>query len=183
MTIGIIGVGRIGQRVLRRLSSFGTPRVLANDLHPDTSLVPQLKLEWTSKEEIFRHADVISLHVPLTAHTKNMIRTEHLNLMKPDVLLVNTSRGGIINEQDLAQALNAGRLGGAAIDVFEHEPYAGPLAEIERCLLTSHMGSMSIDCRILMEIQATEEAVRFLTGQPLQSLVPPEEYEVQRQGL
>lgn len=183
VTIGIIGVGRIGQRVLRRLSSFGTPRVLANDLHPDTSLVPQLKLEWTSKEEIFRHADVISLHVPLTAHTKNMIRAEHLNLMKPDVLLVNTSRGGIINEQDLAQALNAGHLGGAAIDVFEHEPYTGPLAEIERCLLTSHMGSMSIDCRILMEIQATEEAVRFLTGHPLQSLVPPEEYEVQRQGL
>jgi len=183
VTIGIIGVGRIGQRVLRRLSSFGTPRVLANDIHPDTKVVPELKLEWRDKEEIYRHADVISVHVPLTVHTKNMIRAEHLNLMKPDAILINTARGGIINEYDLAQALNSGRLGGAAIDVFENEPYTGPLADIEHCLLTTHMGSMSIDCRTRMEIEATEEAVRFLTSQPLQGLVPPEEYEVQRQGL
>jgi D-3-phosphoglycerate dehydrogenase len=183
VTIGIIGVGRIGQRVLKCLSSFGTLRVLANDLHPDTSLVPQLKLEWKDKDDIYRHADVISLHVPLTMHTKNMIRVEHLSLMKPDALLINTSRGGIINENDLAQALNAGHLGGAAIDVFEDEPYMGPLADIERCLLTSHMGSMSVDCRTRMEIQATEEAVRFLTGKPLAGLAPLAEYEVQRQVL
>lgn len=183
VTIGVIGVGRIGSRVLKRLSSFGTPRILVNDLHPDTKLVPELKLEWVDKEEIFRCADVISLHVPLTVHTKNMIRAEHVEIMKPDALLINTSRGGIINEQDLADALNAGHLAGAAIDAFEQEPYAGPLAAIDRCLLTSHMGSMSIDCRTRMEIEATEEAVRFLTKQPLQGLVPPEEYDVQRMGL
>jgi len=183
VTIGIIGVGRIGQRVLTRLSGFGTPRVLVNDIRPNTKLVPELKLEWVGKEEIYRHADVISLHVPLTAHTKNMIRAEHLSLMKPDALLINASRGGLINEQDLANALNAGHLAGAAIDVFVQEPYIGPLANIERCLLTSHMGSMSIDCRTRMEIEATEEAVRFLTGRSLQGLVPPEEYDVQRQGL
>ncbi len=183
MTIGIIGVGRIGRRVLTRLSGFGTPRVLVNDIHPDTKLVPELKLEWVGKDDIFRHADVISLHVPLTAHTKDMIRAEHLKLMKPDALLINTSRGGIINEQDLADVLNAGHLAGAAIDVYEHEPYAGPLANIERCLLTAHMGSMSIDCRTRMEIEATEEAVRFLTNQPLRGIVPPDEYEVQRLGL
>jgi D-3-phosphoglycerate dehydrogenase len=67
--------------------------------------------------------------------------------------------------------------------VFEQEPYAGELANIERCLLTSHMGSMSIDCRTRMEIEATEEALRFLRGEPLKGLVPQEEYEVQRQGL
>jgi D-3-phosphoglycerate dehydrogenase len=183
VTIGIIGVGRIGRRVLTRLSGFGTPRVLVNDIRPDTKLVPELKLEWVGKEEIYRHADVISLHVPLTAHTKNMIRAEHLRLMKPDALLINASRGGIINENDLAEVMQLGHLGGAAIDVFEHEPYVGPLAEIERCLLTSHMGSMSIDCRTRMEIEATEEAVRFITGNPLQGMVPPEEYDVQRQGL
>jgi D-3-phosphoglycerate dehydrogenase len=183
VTLGIIGVGRIGRRVLTRLSSFGTPRVMANDIHPDTKLVPELKLEWVGKEEIYRQADVISLHVPLTAHTKNMIRAEHLKLMKPDALLINTARGGIINERDLANALNSGHLAGAAIDVFEHEPYSGPLAGIERCLLTSHMGSMSVDCRMRMEIEATKEAVRFLTNEPLQGLVPPEEYEVQRLGL
>lgn len=183
VTIGIIGVGRIGRRVLTRISSFGTPHVLVNDIHPDTKLVPELKLEWVGKDEIYRHADVISIHVPLTAHTANMIRAEHLSLMKPDALLINTSRGGIINERDLADAFNAGHLGGAAIDVFEHEPYTGPLAKVERCLLTSHMGSMSIDCRTRMEIEATEESVRFLTGEPLIGLVPPEEYEVQRLGL
>lgn len=183
VTIGVIGVGRIGRRVLTRLAGFGTPRVLVNDLLPDTKLVPELKLEWVGKEEIYRQADVISVHVPLTAHTKNMIRREHLLQMKPDALIINTARGGIINERDLADVLNTGHLGGAAIDVFEQEPYTGPLASIDRCLLTSHMGSMSVDCRTRMEIEATEEAVRFATGQPLASIVPQIEYDVQRQGL
>jgi D-3-phosphoglycerate dehydrogenase len=183
VTIGIIGVGRIGGRVLRRLAGFGTPRILVNDIHPDLKVAPELKLEWVGKEEIFCQADVISLHVPLTTNTKNMIRREHLLQMKSDAMIINTSRGGIINEHDLAEVLNTGHLSGAAIDVFEHEPYAGELAKIDRCLLTSHMGSMSIDCRTRMEIEATEEAVRFLTGQSLQGLVPSEEYDVQRQGL
>ena len=89
---------------------------------------------------------------------------------------------GIDAERQLVQQL-VGALAGAATDVFEQEPYTGPLAQIDRCLLTSHMGSMSVDCRTRMEIEATEEAIRFLTGQPLQGVVPPEEYDVQRQGL
>ena len=183
ITLGIIGTGRIGARVLRRIPAFGTPRVLVNDVNPDLKLVPELKLEWVGKEDIYRDADLISLHVPLTAQTKNMIRREHLMSMKPDALIINTSRGGVINEHDLAEVLKSGHLGGAAIDVFEHEPYSGDLCGIDRCLLTSHMGSMSVDCRTRMEIEATEEAVRFFTGKPLQALVPPHEYEVQRQGL
>jgi D-3-phosphoglycerate dehydrogenase len=169
--------------VLRRIPAFGTPRVLVNDINPDTALVPELKLEWVGKEDIYRQADLISLHVPLTAQTKNMIRREHLLQMKPDALLINTARGGVINEADLAEVMRSGHLGGAAIDVFEHEPYAGELSKIERCLLTSHMGSMSADCRMRMEIEATEEAVRFLTGKPLKGLVPPAEYDVQRAGF
>jgi D-3-phosphoglycerate dehydrogenase len=156
--------------------------VLVNDLKPDLKLVPELKLEWVSKEDIYRNADVISLHVPLTTQTRNMIRREQLLQMKPDVLLINTSRGGIINERDLAETMRTGHIGGAAIDVFDHEPYAGELAGIDRCLLTAHMGSMSVDCRTRMEIEATEEAVRFLQGKPLQSPVPAQEYELQRQG-
>jgi D-3-phosphoglycerate dehydrogenase len=183
VTIGIIGVGRIGRRVLRRLSGFGTPRVLVNDLRPDVQAVPELKLEWVTKDEIYRTADVISLHVPMTPLTKNLIHAQQLALMKSGALLINTSRGGIINEHDLAEALTAGRLGGAAVDVFEQEPYKGPLANIDHCLLTSHMGSMSEDCRTRMEIEATEEAVRFLTGKPLMGVVPQEEYDVQRMGL
>lgn len=183
ITVGIIGTGRIGARVLRRIPAFGTPRVLVNDINPDLRLVPELKLEWVGKEDIYRNADLISLHVPLTIHTKNMIRREHLLTMKPDALLINCARGGIVNEHDLAEVMKSGHLGGAAIDVFEHEPYTGELAQIERCLLTAHMGSMSVDCRTRMEIEATEEAVRFLSGKPLQSPVPKDEYDVQRQGL
>ena len=183
ITIGIIGVGRIGGRVLSRLAGFGSPRILVNDTNPNLEVAPELKLEWVGKEEIYRHADLISLHVPMTVQTKNMIMREHLLMMKPDAMIINTSRGGIINEYDLEEVLSAGHLNGAAIDVFDQEPYNGALAQIDRCLLTSHMGSMSIDCRTRMEIESTEEAVRFLTGKSLQGLVPPEEYEVQRQGL
>ena len=183
VTVGIIGTGRIGSRVLRRIPAFGTPRVLVNDINPDSRLVQELKLEWVDKEEIYRQADVISLHVPMTPHTKHMIRREQLLQMKPDALLINTARGGIINERDLADVMSSGHLGGAAIDVFEEEPYSGPLATIERCILTSHMGSMTVDCRTRMEIEATEEAVRFLTGRPLQSAVPSHEYDAQRQFL
>src|ERR1700683_634871 len=100
VTVGIIGTGRIGGRVLRRIPAFGTPRVLVNDLKPDLKLVPELKLEWVDKEEIYRSADVISLHVPLTMQTRNMIGRAQLLQMKPDALLINTSRGGIINEQE-----------------------------------------------------------------------------------
>lgn len=183
VTIGIIGAGRIGGRVIRRLSAFGTPRILVNDMNPNSSITTDLKLEWVGKEEIYQQADVISLHLPLTVHTKNMLRRKQLLQMKQDAMLINTSRGGIINEHDLAEVLRTGHLGGAAIDVFEQEPYHGALAEIDSCLLTSHMGSMSIDCRTRMEIEATEEAVRFLTGHDLQGLVPSEEYDVQKQGL
>lgn len=182
ITIGIIGVGRIGGRVLRHLSGFASPRVLLNDLYPTQIDLGLVRPEWTEKEIIYREADVISLHLPLTGETKNMIRYEHLKAMKPDAIIINTSRGGIINEPDLARALNEGHLSGAAVDVFEQEPYKGDLELIDRCLLTSHMGSMSIDCRTRMEIEATEEAVRFLTGKSLVGLVPPEEYALRRMG-
>jgi D-3-phosphoglycerate dehydrogenase len=183
VTIGIIGVGRIGGRVIRRTKGFGTPRILANDLLPDTESYREHKIEWVTKEQIYREADIVSLHVPLTGLTKNMIRREQLLSMKQDSIIINAARGGIVNEQDLYDVMKSGHLSGAAIDVFEHEPYKGPLSEIERCLLTAHMGSMSIDCRTRMEIEATEEAVRFLTGKSLESEVPQAEYDAQSQGL
>jgi len=184
VTIGIIGAGRIGGGVINRLAGFGVSRILVNEIQRDSfENTSRITLEYVDKETIYRMADVISLHVPLTAQTKNMIRQEQLMQMKSDALLINTARGGIVNEHDLAEVMNAGHLGGAAIDVFDHEPYSGPLAQIERCVLTAHMGSMSIDCRTRMEIEATGEAVRFLTGKALQGLVPSEEYDVQREGL
>jgi D-3-phosphoglycerate dehydrogenase len=182
-TIGIIGLGRIGTRVLNRLSVFGTPRLLVNDINRNKELNHKFKLEWVSKEKIYQEADIISLHLPLTARTKNMICQKELKMMKSDASIINTSRGGIINERDLYDVMKKGHLSGVAIDVFDNEPYSGKLSEIERCLLTAHLGSMSIDCRTQMEIEATEEAIRFISNKPLISEVPNAEYEVQREGL
>lgn len=183
ITVGIIGVGRIGTRVLRRTKAFGTPRILVNDTMPDSELGREFKLEWVTKEQIYQEADIISLHLPLTPLTKNLIRREQLLSMKPDAMIINTARGGIVNERDLYEVMMGGHLSGAAIDVYDQEPYAGPLADIERCLLTSHMGSMSIDCRTRMEIEATEEVVRFFADKPLANEVPQVEYDVQSQNL
>jgi D-3-phosphoglycerate dehydrogenase len=176
VTIGIVGAGRIGGRVIRRLAAFGSPRMLVNDLAPDPQIAPGLKLEWVGKEQILREADLISIHAPLTAHTRGLFGEEELLLMKPDALLVNVARGGIVDEDALFEVMSRGHLAGAAIDVFEREPYGGRLAEIERCLLTSHMGSMSLDCRERMEIEATEEVIRYASSLPLKSPVPEYEY-------
>jgi len=182
-TIGIIGLGRIGVRVLNRLSIFGTPRLLVNDILPNKSLNHKFKLEWVDKKTIYKEADLISLHVPLSRSTKNLITIEELNMMKPNANLINLSRGGVINEDDLYTVMKNGHLSGAAIDVFEKEPYNGPLKEINRCILTAHMGSMSYDCRALMEIQATEDVVRYVSGKEMYYPVPNDEYEVQKQGF
>ena len=103
--------------------------------------------------------------------------------MKPDAIIINTSRGGFVNEHDLFEIMQSGHLSGAAIDVFEQEQYDGQLRKVELCLLTAHMGSMSVDCRNRMEAESTEEAVRFLTGCALRSEVPQEEYDLQKQWL
>jgi D-3-phosphoglycerate dehydrogenase / 2-oxoglutarate reductase len=179
VSIGIIGVGRIGSRVIRRLTPFGSPRVLINDLQRSNQITDKLKLEWVDKETIFRECDVISLHVPLTSETKNLVGEAELRKMKKDALLINMARGGIVDEVALYQALVENRIGGAAIDVFENEPYTGPLTELPNCILTAHMGSMSTDCRVKMEIDATEDAVRYIRQQSLLRPVPASEYLIQ----
>jgi len=179
VTIGVIGLGRIGIGVLARLQGFGRPRILVNDIQEKKYIETAFNFEWAEKEELYRQADVITLHVPLTKQTKGMIGEKELRLMKPDAVVINTARGGIINENDLYQVMKDGHLSGAAIDVFEQEPYDGPLKEIERCYLTSHMGSMSADCRARMEIEATQEAIRFIKGETLEGVVPEVEYEAQ----
>jgi len=178
-TVGIIGVGRIGQKVIKHLRGFNPKKVLVNDLHRQNLDAEEFPVVWSDKETIYEEAEVISLHVPLTRITKNMIVREHLLSMKSDAVIINTSRGGIINETDLYDVLKQGHLSGAAIDVFEIEPYAGRLIELDNCLLTSHMGSMALDCRARMELEATTEAIRFIENQPQQSAVPVEEFLVQ----
>ena len=181
--IGIIGMGRIGSEVIKNLSGFKCETILINDIvYIDKNELPgNVKLK--SKEEIYKEADIITLHVPLTSKTKDMIKEVHLKSMKSDAVIINTARGSIINEDDLYKVMKSGHLGGAAIDVFNFEPYCGKLSELENLILTAHMGSMSKDCRAAMEIEATEEVVRFIKNQPLQGTVPNEEYIIQKEGL
>ena len=183
ITLGVIGVGRIGSRVIRRTKPFGSPRLLVNDINPTKQSNMDFKLEWVSKQTIYEDADIICIHLPLTRHTHNLVTKKELLSMKSDAAIINVSRGGIINEKDLYDVLKSGHLIGAAIDVFEKEPYTGILTEIESCILTSHMGSMSVDCRSRMEIEATEEVVRFFKNTSLINEVPQAEYEVQLDKL
>ena len=172
IAVGVIGVGRVGGRVVRLLESFGT-RVLAHDIAP--SVQPD-HVEWTSKERIFREADLITLHVPLTGATSHLIGPTELALMKRDAFLVNTARGGVVDEAALAAALRDGRLAGAAVDVFATEPYSGELASLKNCLITCHMGSMSEDCRFKMEYEAVINAIRFVRSETGIQMVPESEY-------
>ena len=185
VTIGIIGAGRIGSRVICHLAGFECGRILVNDSDPTILLPthPTCIIESASKDAIYREADIISIHVPLTAKTKNLITKEEISRMMPGTFLINTSRGGIINEPDLFCALQSQYLGGAAVDVFEQEPYCGDLASLDHCLLTAHMGSMSVDCRTRMETEAVEEVVRLIAGKPLLFPVPEEEYGNQEEFL
>lgn len=176
-TVGVMGVGRVGARVIRHLSGFDA-RILANDLKPDLEFGAEHGVRWVDKPTLYREADLITLHLPLTRQTKALIARREIELMKPEAILINTSRGGVVNEQDLAEALRLHRLGAAALDVFQHEPYAGPLITVENCILTCHMGSMAKDCRARMELEATEEVIRFLNNVPLRQLVPEEEYQM-----
>lgn len=179
VTLGLIGAGRIGRKVIEIVSLLGARTILVNDIRDDLALETMPWVKTVTKEEIYKNADLISVHVPLTRVTSDMIRYDQLLKMKKEAMIINTSRGGIVNEEDLARVLHEGHLMGAAVDVFDKEPYDGELRSIERCILTSHMGSMSFDCRSRMEIEATEEAIRFLNGQPLKALVPQHEYDAQ----
>ncbi len=178
LTIGIIGIGQIGKRVARHLTGFGA-KIIANDLEPDKAFAAGIGLEWVEKETLFSQADVICLHVPRTPTTLGLVGREELAMMKNDAILINTARGGLIDEAALADALRSGQLGGAGIDVYDQEPYEGELTQIENCVLTCHMGASTKSSRLRMEIQAAENLISFLKGEPVPRLVPNAEYEIQ----
>ena len=140
LTVGIIGMGRIGRRTAKLLSAFGA-NIIANDIEPDESINSYLHVEWVSKSRLLKEADIVCLHVPKTPATIDIINQEELNLMKNDAFLVNTARGGLINEKALFNALNKNQIAGAGLDVYNEEPYlGGPLSKLENIIMTCHMG-------------------------------------------
>jgi D-3-phosphoglycerate dehydrogenase len=175
MTVGVIGVGRIGRRVIQHLKGW-SPQILAHDIREDLDFSGMTGCTWTDAETIYRRADIITLHVPLTRRTRGMIGERQLAMMKPEAIFINTARGELVDEAALTRALRANPRFSAAIDVFEKEPYDGELIGLENCLLSSHMGSATRDCRLRMELEAAQEVVRHFNGQPFSCPVPESEY-------
>ncbi len=165
--MGIVGFGRIGRRVGELAHALGM-EVLAYDLRPGRE--PDYRpFAWRSVEAIFAEADVISLHCPLDEHTEGMVNRVRIGTMKPSALLINTARGGLVHERDLADALNAGRIAGAALDVLSQEPPAedNPLVGAQNCLITPHLAWATQEARRrLMAITAANVAA-FLRGEPM----------------
>jgi glycerate dehydrogenase len=166
MTMGIVGLGQIGRQVARLAEAFGM-NVVAVSRQPPNDLPPTIRL--VTLDELFRTSDVVSLHCPLTPQTRNMIDAGRLGTMKPTALLINTSRGGLIVEQDLADALNAGGIAGAAVDVLSGEPppASNPLLSARNCYVTPHIAWASRAARERL-LQVTVENVQaFLAGTPV----------------
>ncbi len=178
--VGIIGTGRVGSKVLKHLQGFSPKQILVNDIQPDHNLYDLYHAELVSKDIIYRKSDIITLHVPLTPQTSPLIAARELEQMKPSVFLINTARGGVVGEKDLFDALKNRKIGAAAIDVFDTEPYGGELLTLDNCYLTCHMGSCTVDCRFEMEKLATEEVIRFIRGERLRLQVPEYEYELKQ---
>ncbi|HEB9430790.1 TPA: phosphoglycerate dehydrogenase [Campylobacter coli] len=169
-TIGIIGMGRIGKSLIKLLSSFNVSFKVC-DPNPDFAFLKIYNVELTNKTKLLKESDVVSLNLPLKKDTMNFLMLDDLKNMKKSSILINTARGGIVNEDDLYIALKENLIAGAAVDVFEEEPYKGKLRELNNVILTCHMGASTIESRTDMETQAVEEAVRYKNHTPLKNEV------------
>lgn len=174
-TLGIFGMGRIGQAVARRARGFGM-RVLYHDsMRAAESLERELGLEFTLPDRLLAESDFVTLHVPLLDSTRKLIGAAELRKMKPTAILVNTSRGPVVDEAALADALSSGLIAGAALDVFENEPHVHPkLLELDNAVLAPHIASASVDTRRRMCMMAAENAAAVLEGRRPPNLVNSE---------
>ncbi len=175
--IGIFGAGRIGSELIHILSYFKPRKILVFDPYVDEAKFEKLEVEFVSKNELLESSDLVTVHLPMNDSTKDFIAEKEMKAMKPNSIIINTSRGGIVNEDDLFSALKIGHLSSAAIDVFEEEPYSGNLLDLDNCITTPHMAPMSKASRISMEIDAVEEVIRFANGESLINQVPEFEYQ------
>ncbi|MBA2943410.1 D-2-hydroxyacid dehydrogenase [Paenibacillus sp. CGMCC 1.16610] len=165
-TIGLIGLGQIGKQVALIAKAFGM-NVVATGSGRRTP-EPVEGLTWVSLGELLQQSDVISLHCPLTPETKELINADRIALMKPTAVLINTARGGLLNETDVAQALNQGRLAGAGLDVLTVEPPTpdNPLLHARNVLITPHIAWATKEARARLMATAVNNVRGFLEGQP-----------------
>jgi D-3-phosphoglycerate dehydrogenase / 2-oxoglutarate reductase len=163
-TLGLIGCGNIGRTVAQKCRDAFHVRTIGYD--PFLKTAPEGIELLATVQEILKEADYVSLHLPFSAETKNLIDRTELSMMKPSAFLINTSRGGVVNEAALAEVLNAGTIAGAALDVFEHEPpQAGsPLLSCKNLLMTPHSAALTRECVARVAICAAQGIVDYLSG-------------------
>ena len=155
-SVGIVGFGRIGQRVADLASAFGA-KVIVSDPYLQTQ-----DYENCALDELCQKVDILTLHIPYTESTHNLISAKRIESMKRGSFIINISRGGLVDEDALLQALQSGHIAGAALDCFEQEPYFGPLSKLENVQMTAHMGTYARETRDRMEQEASLLLVKVL---------------------
>lgn len=165
-TLGIVGFGNIGRLLLQKVLGLGM-KVLAFDRYVDAAAITAAGATAATMEEIFARADYVSLHLPLTEETRHVVNGPLLATMKPSAFLVNTSRGGVVDQAALYDALVAGRLAGAGLDVQDPEPPAAgnPLTKLENIVLLPHCAGSTLECQALVARRAGEDIARVLRGE------------------
>ena len=167
-TLGLVGVGEISRRVARRASAFGM-RVVGYDPYvaPHDFPTVELGIELLDLDALVAESDFISLHVPLSPETRNLLSLEGFRKMKPNSWIINTSRGAVVNEADLARALDERLIGGAVLDVLEQEPPRkdDPLLAHERVVLTPHIAGLTEEAQINTSVLVARELIKVLNGQ------------------
>ena len=169
--VGLLGFGRIGGLVAERLQAFGT-RTIACDPRWDEAKARRCGVTRVGFEELLATSEILSLHLPLDPSTRHLLDGPRLDLMKPGACLINTSRGGIVDDTALIERLKARRLGGAALDVFEAEPDPSPYADVPNLLLSPHVGSHTVEARHRMELGAVRNLLAYVRAKE-DGLPPP----------
>jgi D-3-phosphoglycerate dehydrogenase len=173
-TLGIIGFGRIGQAVMRRSRGFKM-KVIAYDPPIKEAIEKRRGVEYRELAQLLKESDFVTLHCPSTKETHHLIGERELSLMKPSAILINTSRGPVVDEKALVSTLKEGKIAGAGLDVYEHEPELAPgLSELENVVLLPHIGSATQDTREQMAVVAAKNAIAMLRGEKPLNIVNPE---------
>ena len=166
-TLGIVGLGQIGRATAHRGRAFGMQIAYTGRRRADPTAEDALEARLLPLDELLATADVVSLHVPLTPETRHLIGARELRLMKESAFLINTTRGPVVDEDALVEALCTGTIAGAGLDVFEREPVVHPgLLELENVALLPHLGSATIETRTAMGVLAAENVLAVLAGRP-----------------
>jgi D-3-phosphoglycerate dehydrogenase len=173
-TIGIIGLGAIGRCVALRAKGFQM-KIVACDPYWPAEFAAEQKIEKLSLDELLKVSDIVTIHAPLTPENKELINAKTLGLMKPAAILINAARGGIVSETDLHQALKAGQIAGAGLDVFEQEPPDdSPLLELENVVLTPHTAAFTHEAMNTMSMGVVDQLIDYYHGKKPVHLVNPE---------